>query len=131
MPRILEGCKARTRSLGNAVMKIAYATLICPLQAGALIQSLITCSQTSIASQTLTAAEYQMSCYSVFPSKFIVPISLWLHVIFTVYSPVLALNTELLISSCAFSRYFSCSILQLDPQRHTGILLFSILMTNL
>lgn len=65
MPRILEGCKARTRSLGNAVMKIAYATLICPLQAGALIQSLITCSQTSIASQTLTAAEYQMSCYSV------------------------------------------------------------------
>lgn len=58
MPRLLQGCKASTCSLGNTVMKIAYATLICPLQAGALIQSLITCSQTSITAQSLTSAEY-------------------------------------------------------------------------
>lgn len=61
-------------------MRIAYATLICPLQAGTLIQALITCSQTGVTSQRLTSAEDCMSCYSEFPSSF--PIA-FLHVIFT------------------------------------------------
>lgn len=103
-------------------MRVAYATLICPLQAGTLIQALIICSQTGVTSQRLTSAEYCTSCYSVFPSSFPIPI---LHVIFTARSPVFTLNRDGIIDflMCFFPKYFpSCYILRVGPQRDRGIL---------
>lgn len=100
-------------------MRIAYATLICPLQTQ--IEALITCSQTGVTSQRLTSAGDCMSCCSEFPSSFPIP---FLHVIFTAHGPVFTLDADGIIDFlvCFLSKCFSFYILQLAPQRDRGIL---------
>lgn len=120
MPRLLQGGKASSGSLGNTDEDCLCNPDLSP--AGRDTNSAFNYLLTDWCH--LTAFNF---CWGLHELLFRISLQLpiaFLHVTFTALSPAFTLNTDRIIDFlvCFFPKYFSFCILQLDPQRDKGIL---------